>query len=142
MCLGKDIATVDVNGKVLSTESASWSDNPSAMVVSGRHVVALVAGGIEVQLRAPRTPVKLSQRIEMKDCTVLCARRPQGGVFLGSSTTGQIVCLLPVSEIRQAEQLLKAGAFEDALEVSRKIPDSQVSKIDRIIKKSSRYLTY
>lgn len=130
MCLGKDISIVDQNGKVLATKSASWSNNPSIMVVSGLHLVALVPGGIEVQLLAPRTALKLSQEIKMKDFTVLCAmHRPEGGVFLGSATTGQIVCLLPLPKIKQAEQLLKAGAFEDALEVSRQIPDSQVTKI-------------
>jgi len=99
------------------------------MVVSGLHLVGLVPGGIEVQLLAPKTSLQLSQVIKMKDYTVLCAlRRPEGGVFLGSATTGQIVCLLPVAAIKQAEQLLKAGAFEDALEVSRQIPDSQVTK--------------
>ncbi|KAL4522617.1 hypothetical protein Ndes2526A_g01018 [Nannochloris sp. 'desiccata'] len=126
VCLGKDISIVDQNGKVLATKSASWSNNPSIMVVSGLHLVALVPGGIEVQLLAPRTALKLSQEIKMKDFTVLCAmHRPEGGVFLGSATTGQIVCLLPLPKIKQAEQLLKAGAFEDALEVSRQIPDSQ-----------------
>ena len=130
LCLNKEVYIVDVNGKVSATKSASWSKNPSIMVVSGLHLVALVPGGIEVQLLAPRTALKLSQEIKMKDYTVLCAlRRPEGGVFLGSATTGQIVCLLPLQAFKQAEQLLNAGAFEDALEVSRKIPDSQVRKI-------------
>jgi hypothetical protein len=125
--LGKDISIVDMNGKVLATKSASWINNPSSVVVSGRHVVALVPGGVEVQLAVPRTDLKLSQKIEMtQDCSMLCARRPEGGAFLGSATTGQIVCLLPLSETKQAEQLLKAGAFEDALEVSRHVQDSQV----------------
>jgi hypothetical protein len=122
----KDICIIDANGKFLATKSASWSDKPSTVVASGRHLVALVPGGIEVQLLASRTSLKLSQKVEIDNCSVLCARRPAGGVFLGSATTGQIVCLLPLSETKQAEQLLKAGAFEDALEVSRHISDSQV----------------
>ncbi len=129
MCFDRDLSVVDTNGKILATKTSCWSSNPSRMVASRRHLVALVPGGVEVQLLAPRSSLKLCQTIEMKDCAVLCARRPEGGVFLASATTGQIVCLLPLPEIKQAEQLLKAGAYEDALEISRQMTDSQVRRI-------------
>lgn len=132
----------DETGKVLSREPVTWRDSPSAVAVSGSHLLALVPKGLEVQLFHPKSDLKLSQFIPMEEASILNARVPEGGVYAASLATGKIQCVLPLSATKQAEQLLRCEAFEDCLTTCRQIPEGQVSTFYENFGKKKLLLPY
>ena len=128
---------VDEHGKIASSSPpllSSWKASPRAVdFVPSRHVVALQPNGIEIQVYPNTSDVRLSQYIPLDDAamdTISCIGVVVPGKAVAAvvavATPTQVYCFSATPMKQQCEQLLKLGAFEEALMACKEIKGAQV----------------